>query len=535
MHSCTHVIYPRHTFLHPRHTFLRPRHIPTPYNIVAADRCLNDYPDLRLYPVLSRMGFDTKERYKFFCLARQRACAIGSGPRHGHSALRRCTPHAARADLPAKRRAANDSDDSGQEDAAASLSRRGLHPRWRCTALEGLHHAVVQWTGRLYYGLFNYDVMHCLFINCIGYLLETLLDALTPAVKQQLDLRVKSFSSFRSPSDGIATPKVTALSSTAYLTAEMMVVHLFVWSHALGSKALVLPAPLRHDALVAIVNLQIICYSVRGLRPFSVQEHRFIFGNLGRKFFRAISNIHHAKLIKKIRRAEAYNVGKPPAKRRRVPHWRAALPLTDESSDTTTSTDSDCPPYFIRSSKIIPHAFVHFADQVKMGGTHRFYDTCAQEAHHTRCLGVAGQRARTYNDLNQSSDAMLSFMGTIRLLKAICRHAGIDGAHVIYARHIWMYTRHIRTSYMDVHTSYTHVIYGFTHAIHPHHIWIYPRHTPTSYMCPRHIFKYPRHKPHAQMRKKERHPTKLPTKTTRDSLLSRASPSTPAKRTTLSD
>ena len=41
-----------------------------------------------LFPVLARMEFDTKERYKFFCCAKQRACGIGSGPRDGHSALR---------------------------------------------------------------------------------------------------------------------------------------------------------------------------------------------------------------------------------------------------------------------------------------------------------------------------------------------------------------------------------------------------------------------------------------------------------------
>ena len=57
-----------------------------------------------LFPVLARMEFDTKERYKFFCCSRQRGCGIGSGPRQGHSTLRPCTPHSSRLDLSAKRR-----------------------------------------------------------------------------------------------------------------------------------------------------------------------------------------------------------------------------------------------------------------------------------------------------------------------------------------------------------------------------------------------------------------------------------------------
>ena len=49
-----------------------------------------------LYPVLARVEVDTKERYKFFGCSRQRACGIGSGPRRGRSALRRCRSHSQR-------------------------------------------------------------------------------------------------------------------------------------------------------------------------------------------------------------------------------------------------------------------------------------------------------------------------------------------------------------------------------------------------------------------------------------------------------
>ena len=96
-----------------------------------------------LFPVLARMELDTKERFKFFCCARQHACAIGSGPRQAHSALRPCTPHSLRGDLAAKRQLAGNTDcEETAQEAANSLSRRGIHPYRQCTALTGRKHCV---------------------------------------------------------------------------------------------------------------------------------------------------------------------------------------------------------------------------------------------------------------------------------------------------------------------------------------------------------------------------------------------------------
>ena len=206
----------------------------------------------------------------------------------------------------------------------------------------------------------------------------------------------------------------------------MKVLHLFVWTHALGSQALLLPQTIRNDALVALSSLQIVCYSVRGSRPYTEAEHRFVFSQVGRQFWRAVTNITHHNRQMRIASAEAYNVGKPPAKRRRVPHWRAVQKLTNESSDTASSTDDDVPPCFLRSDKIVPHSFQHFADQVIMGGTHLFHDTSLSESSHKVNLGRAGSRSRTYHDMNLSSAAMMNFLHEDRLLSAICEQAMID-------------------------------------------------------------------------------------------------------------
>ena len=378
-----------------------------------------------LFPVLSRMEFDTKERFKFFCCAKEHACAIGSGPRQGHSNLRPCTPHTSRVDLGEKMRSAVCPECANSESAAESLSRRGLHPLHRCTALVDRKYSVIRWPGRMYFGLFSFDVLHHLNTNCVGYLLDTLLENMTATMKQQLDKRVKQYTNFRR-SNGVRSAYVRKLSSTAYLTAEKKVVSLFMWSHALGSKAQILPPPIRRDALIAVTTLQTILHSVRRLTPFTLREHRYIFEQLGRRFFLALTNIQHIKRLERIANAERYNIGKPPAKRRRVPYWKQPDILSDESSSTVSSTDHDAAPYFLRSNKIVPHSFVHFADQVRMGGSHRFHDTCAAESFHRKCIGLWGLRSRTYGDRNKSTELMLQYNNDLNLLQEICAQAHID-------------------------------------------------------------------------------------------------------------
>ena len=231
---------------------------------------------------------------------------------------------------------------------------------------------------------------------------------------------------------------MSKLSTTGYLSAEMMVLNVFVWSHALGSRALLLPPAVRQDALIALSSMQLICYSVRGLRDYTEVEHRFIFKEVGRKFWRALPNLTHFKRQSRITAAEAFNVGKPPSKRRRVPHWKPAEKLDDETSDTASSTDEDIPPYFLRSTKIIPHSFVHFPDQVIMGGTHRFHDVDLQESTHRRNIGVAGARSRTYHDINESSAAMLTFLNEYQLLEEICVQSKVESSDSEEGSHVYV-------------------------------------------------------------------------------------------------
>ena len=120
-----------------------------------------------------------------------------------------------------------------------------------------------------------------------------------------------------------------------------------------------------------------------------------------------------AKRAKKIKVALNYNVGKPPKKRRRVPYVKPVTVDTDETSDTASSSAEEMSAFFEHSSKIgtflVPHAIMHFPEQVIMGGTHHFHDTAANEAIHKKCVKMSGERSRIYNDVNLSANNLLKF------------------------------------------------------------------------------------------------------------------------------
>ncbi len=153
-----------------------------------------------------------------------------------------------------------------------------MHPRRRCTALSKCQHSIIKWPGRVYHGLVAFDVLHILYLNWIKHLQETLLSTMTATQQQVLDKRVRSFCAFVKPDDGSTSRKVTSLSSTGssigFMSAELRVLHLFLWSHTVGSQAQILRPVIRDNALSAICSLQVMCFSVRAKLPFTEAEHR---------------------------------------------------------------------------------------------------------------------------------------------------------------------------------------------------------------------------------------------------------------------
>ena len=89
-----------------------------------------------------------------------------------------------------------------------------------------------------------------------------------------------------------------------------------------------------------------------------------------------------------------------------------------KSSDTIDTGEEDAQ-HFMKSDRIVPHAFVHLPDQVRMGGTHQFHNTSAVESHHKPCIQLAGTRVRKYNDVNITERNMLTYTLQMHLFDEI--------------------------------------------------------------------------------------------------------------------
>ena len=170
------------------------------------------------------------------------------------------------------------------------------------------------------------------------------------------------------------------------------------------------------------------CYVCHTMHVFHIRHlPRYIFEHVGKQFFRSLGAIAHCQRHAKILEAEKYNIGKPPEKTHRVPYVRYPEPLSDETSDTASSSDADEAAKFIeRSAKITPHAVVHLADQVIRAGTHSFYDTDKTEAAHPECLGLANRLSQKGRHTNATTRSMHKYLMDRHMIQKILQVS--DGA-----------------------------------------------------------------------------------------------------------
>ena len=323
-----------------------------------------------------------------------------------------------RDDLDTKRRLA--AENGPKCSSSKSLRRRGLHPTITCSAIVGCC-TTLSIPGRLFGGLFAYDIMHVVFLNAIGYLLEAIVDLLTPTVRVRLDSRSNKLSPLRNPVTGKSVRRIAKATQLSYLTAEQKVIALYTMAHALGHRAEICPDDTRDDVLTAISAMQIICYVIRGKKPFTEAEHNHVFKVIGKQFWYSLSRLVGNKESRRVRYVTQRNAAKPPSKRKRVQVFEARGAETDESSCTvdSDSTDSEVPQHFLRSDKIIPHAFVHLPEQVKLGGTHQFHNTSAVESDHKESIQLAGSRVRVCNSPNVTETQMLHYTLDMQLFDEI--------------------------------------------------------------------------------------------------------------------
>ena len=317
--------------------------------------------------------------------------------------------------------------------AGKSIRRRGLHPTITCTAIDDdCSRATLSIPGRLFGGLFAYDIMHTVFIGAIGYLLEAIVEILTPSQRLRLDSLSSKLSPLRNPVTGKSARRIQKITQLAYLTAEQKVIALFTMTHVLGHRASICPDDTRSDVLTALSAMQIICCVTRGKRPFTEAEHNHVFEIIGKQFWYSLSRLVAWKETRRAMYVRQRNEGKPPSKRKRVKTFDARPADSDESSCTVDSDpeDSKVPPHFLRSDKIIPHSFVHLPEQVKLGGTYQFHNTSAVESEHKESIQLAGSRVRKYGVPNLTETQMLHYTLDLNLFDEI--------ADIVQKGRLWM-------------------------------------------------------------------------------------------------
>ena len=88
--------------------------------------------------------------------------------------------------------------------------------------------------------------------------------------------------------DGVGIRRFTMVSENTYLTTARRLTLTFIWVHALGSGALMLPPSCRIPALAALSSLQTIILACHGRRSFSVGEWTRLLIDSAMEYFGAI-------------------------------------------------------------------------------------------------------------------------------------------------------------------------------------------------------------------------------------------------------
>ena len=112
-------------------------------------------------------------------------------------------------------------------------------------------------------------------LNVCDYAFEALTGVMTKEMILECDSNISPLPRFRK-SDGTGLRQFKVVSSNTYLTTARRLTLTFMWIHALGTKATMLPATCRVPALVLLSHLQIIILACHGRRSYSSGEWRHL-------------------------------------------------------------------------------------------------------------------------------------------------------------------------------------------------------------------------------------------------------------------
>ena len=154
------------------------------------------------------------------------------------------------------------------------LYRHGFSEDRRCTLLDHanliLLHDPDAPRKRLFANVIFNDLLH-FELNCCDYGFNAILGVMDNAMKLQVDINARKLPVFRNP-DGSGIRRFTHVSKITYLTTARRISLLFVWVHALGSGALMLPEPCRRPALTALSCMQTFVLAIKGRKAYSINE-----------------------------------------------------------------------------------------------------------------------------------------------------------------------------------------------------------------------------------------------------------------------
>jgi hypothetical protein len=218
---------------------------------------------MRLRPFLAAIRVDSKERKTYFGLKSDRSCAICRF-RKGWSCFRRGTAHGKdhirrlwnlAIDQPTTRR--RDAFGRAQKRAREQLHRHGFNKKLRCTLLDHAKTILIRDPQLLRQSLFASVIFNDLLhweLNCCDYFFDAVTGVMTANMQQQCDENTRRLPRF-CQRDGTGIARFKTVSSVTYLTTARRLTLMFVWVHALGTGARMLPEDCRRPALVALAAM----------------------------------------------------------------------------------------------------------------------------------------------------------------------------------------------------------------------------------------------------------------------------------------
>ena len=251
---------------------------------------------MRLHPFLAAIRVDSKERKTYFGLKSDRSCAICRF-RKGWSCFRRGTAHGKdhirrlwnlAIDQPTTRR--RDAFGRAQKRAREQLHRHGFNKKLRCTLLDHAKTILIRDPQLLRQSLFASVIFNDLLhweLNCCDYFFDAVTGVMTANMQQQCDENTRRLPRF-CQRDGTGIARFKTVSSVTYLTTARRLTLMFVWVHALGTGARMLPEDCRRPALVALAAMQTIILACQGGRSYSEDEWTRLLIDSSYEFFSAL-------------------------------------------------------------------------------------------------------------------------------------------------------------------------------------------------------------------------------------------------------